>query len=88
MYLEDVDENEKVTYLTEGMLRALHRKVSTDTPPYKIFVPYHSYLRKDGLPLIPGEVSDLHFGLFPISALIRKGHRIRIAIAGADQDSL
>ena len=41
---------------TEGMLRAIHRKVSTDTPPYKQFVPYHSFKRKDAMPLIPNEL--------------------------------
>ena len=30
VYLEDVDENGKVTYLTEGELRALHRRVSNE----------------------------------------------------------
>jgi hypothetical protein len=84
VYLEDVDESGKVTYLTEGMLRALHRRISREVPPYKVFGPYHSFKRKDGEPLVPGEVAELNFSLFPISALIRKGHRIRVAIGGAD----
>ena len=32
VYLEDVDENGKVTYVTEGQLRPLHRKVSNEIP--------------------------------------------------------
>ncbi len=87
VYLEDVDENGRVTYLVEGQLRAIHRKVSTDVPPYTQFVPYHSFKRQDGMPLVPGEVAELTFGLLPTSALLKKGHRIRIAIAGADKDS-
>ena len=34
VYLEDVSPNGHVTYVTEGQLRAIHRKVSTATPPY------------------------------------------------------
>jgi predicted acyl esterase len=32
--------------------------------------------------LVPGQVAELEFGLLPISVLVRKGHRLRIAIAG------
>lgn len=87
VYLEDVDENGKVFYLIEGQIRALHRKISNALPPYTQFVPYHSFKRRDALPLKPGEVAEITFGLFPISALVRKGHSIRIAIAGADKDT-
>lgn len=87
VYLEDVDEAGQVIYLVEGQLRALHRKVSTDPPPYTQFVPYHSFKRQDAMELVPGEVAELTFGLLPISALVKKGHRIRIAIAGADKDT-
>ena len=87
VYLEDVDETGKVTYVTEGQLRGLHRRVSTEAPPYKMLVPYHSFRREDGMPLVPGEVAELNFGLLPTSVLIKKGHRIRIAIAGHDKDT-
>jgi len=87
VYLEDVDPSGKVIYLTEGHLRALHRKVSSDPHPFTEPVPYHSYRRADGAPLVPGQVARLTFGVLPTSALIRRGHRIRIAVAGADQDT-
>lgn len=85
VYLEDVDESGKVTYLTEGELRALHRKVSKEQPPHWMGVPFHTFKRKDGMPLVPGQVAELKFGLLPTSVLIRKGHRLRIAIAGHDK---
>jgi putative CocE/NonD family hydrolase len=84
-YLEDVCEDGTVRYITEGLLRAIHRKVSPEIPPYLLQVPYHSFKREDLMPLIPGEVAELTFGLLPTSVLIRKGHRIRVAIAGHDQ---
>src|SRR5215813_5500757 len=87
VYLEDFDEKGVVTYLTEGALRALHRKISTETPPYKLLVPYHSFKQKDAMPLVPGQIAELKFGLQPTSVLIKKGHRLRIAIAGADKNT-
>lgn len=85
VYLEDIDENGHVTYITDGQLRAIHRKVSDEKPPYEILVPYHTFKQADAMPLVPGEVAGLTFGLLPTSVLIRKGHRIRIGIAGHDE---
>lgn len=87
VYLETVDEADRSQYLTEGMLRAIHRKISTPPPPYRQFIPYHSFRRADALPLIPDEAAELTFGLQPISALVRRGARLRVAIAGADADT-
>jgi putative CocE/NonD family hydrolase len=84
VYIEDVDEQGKVTYITEGQLRGIHRKVSNEKPPNNIQVPYHTFRKEDAMPLIPGEVAELSFGLNPTSVLIQKGHRIRLGIAGHD----
>ncbi|MBW2370349.1 MAG: hypothetical protein JRH15_20960 [Deltaproteobacteria bacterium] len=70
----------------EGQFRAIHRKISTEPPPYTMFGPYHTFKRADALPLVPGEVAEIAFDLFPISVRFRKGQRIRVAIAGADKD--
>jgi putative CocE/NonD family hydrolase len=86
VYLEDVDPSDKVFYISEGLLRAIHRKVSPQ-PPHWIGGPYHTFKREDGMPLLPGEVVELTFNLFPTSVLFRKRHRIRVAIAGHDKDS-
>jgi putative CocE/NonD family hydrolase len=88
VYLEDVDEKGRVTYVTEGVLRALHRKISTDKPPFTDVVPYRSFKRADAAspPLKPGEVFEMAFDLLPTSYLFKRGHRIRVAIAGADKD--
>lgn len=86
VYLEDVDGEGNVAYVTEGMLRALHRKVSSAKPPYVLTVPYHSFERADGAPLVPGDLAELTFDLLPTSYVFRAGHKLRIAIAGADKD--
>lgn len=85
VYLEDVAPDGHVHYLTEGVLRLAHRHISADAP-YVHPAPYHSFLRQDMKPLTPHEVAEVRLGLYPISVRIGKGHRIRIAIAGADHD--
>ena len=85
VYLEDVDERGHVTYITEGQLRSIHRKVSAEPPPYRLQVPYHSFKQADAMPLIPGEMAEITFGLLPTSVLIRRGHRLRLGIAGHDE---
>jgi uncharacterized protein len=87
VYLEEVDGDGRVLYLTEGQLRGIHRRVSDEEPDFRTFVPHHSFLRRDAQPMVPGEVTELRFGLLPVSALVRRGHRLRIAIAGADRDT-
>lgn len=85
VYLEDVSPDGRVTYITEGHLRAVHRRVSAEKPPYQLQVPYHTYRQSDALPLVPGEKAELTFGLNPTSVLLRKGHCLRVSIAGHDE---
>lgn len=87
VYLEDVAPDGTVRYLTEGMLRALHRKVADEAPPYEMVGPYHTFEREDGEPLVPGHVAVLEFEFMPLSVLVPAGHRLRIALAGADADT-
>ena len=82
VYLEDVAPGGRVTYITEGMLRLSQRAVSVS--PYVTQGPYHSQERADVESLVPGEVTSIEIALYTTSVLIRKGHAIRIAIAGHD----
>ncbi|HEX8721427.1 MAG TPA: CocE/NonD family hydrolase [Pyrinomonadaceae bacterium] len=85
VYLEDVDEGGRVTYITEGQLRASARRLSDDPRPYRWPAPYHSFKRKDAAPLVPGQTAEVRFALLPTSVLLRKGHRVRVAVAGHDK---
>jgi putative CocE/NonD family hydrolase len=87
IYLKDIDEDGNITYITDGEFRVIHRKVSTEKPPYKILVPYHTYRSDDANPLIPGEIAEVKFGLHNTSVLLKKDHRLKIAIAGCDKDT-
>ena len=84
-YLEDVAPEGRVTYVDEGILRLIDRKeVDRKILSYEPLGPAHSFLRNDAEPLKPNESARVRFSLFPTSVLLRKGHRIRIALAGAD----
>jgi len=86
VYLEDVDPDGHCRYITEGVFRALHRKV-TSAPRYLQCVgPYHSYARTDAMLLEPEVPADITFSLLPTSWRFAAGHRIRLAIAAADRD--
>jgi putative CocE/NonD family hydrolase len=87
VYLEDVAPDGTVRYIGEGQLRLLHRKVSDEAPPFVTVGPYHSYKEADSELMVPGEVAEVTFALYPTSVLFRSGHRIRIAIGGADADT-
>jgi putative CocE/NonD family hydrolase len=86
-YLDAEAPDGRVVYVTDGQLRALHRKVSDAEPPYRMWVPYHTFRQEDGARMVPGEVTKLTFGLLPTSALIPKGYRLCVSIAGHDADT-
>lgn len=83
-YLEAVAPDGRVIYLTEGVLRALHRKVSDEEPVYVQDGPHHSFLRKDASPMTPGVLTEIAMKLYATSIVVPKNYRLRIALAGAD----
>jgi hypothetical protein len=84
-YLEDAAPDGRVTLLDDGELRAVSRKlVDPHSLPYISLGPVPSSSRDQAQPLVPGEPVELKFSMWPTSVLLRKGHRFRIALAGAD----
>ena len=86
VYLEEVDGSGKSTYISEGDLRASHRKL-TKAPFNILGLPYHSHYQSNLAPIPAGEPVELVFDLLPTSYLFRAGHRIRITITCADADN-
>ncbi|HCR97492.1 MULTISPECIES: CocE/NonD family hydrolase [Halomonas] len=86
VYIEDIDENGRAAYVTEGVFRALHRRIAESHPNLPAIGPNHSFNERDARYLIPGECSEIAFDLLPTSWLFKAGHRLRIAIALADSD--
>ncbi|MBC7230961.1 MAG: CocE/NonD family hydrolase [Actinobacteria bacterium] len=85
VYLEDLAEDGHAQYKSEGQLRASLRK--TGKRPWLPDLPYHPCMQADAQPLVPGERTELAITLFPVSHVFKKGHRIRVSLAGADRDN-
>jgi uncharacterized protein len=86
LYLTEIEADGRERYVTEGVLRALHRKDAPDTPAHRTKWPTHSFRREDAAPLVPGQATRLSIALLPTSWRLRKGSRLRLSIAGADAD--
>jgi len=86
-YLEDVSPKGRVTYLAEGQIRLLFGGPPSGEPGYNSVGPAHTFARAEVLPIKPDGVTVFSFTLSPISVVVRRGHRIRLAIAGADADT-
>lgn len=88
VYLEDVAPDNRVTYITQGVLRLAFRKMAVSDDGAYSADPLHTYRRADMSPMTPGKFENVVLGLAPIAALVHKAHRLRIAIAGADNGNL
>ncbi len=83
VYLEEVDQRGKAIYITEGDLRASHRKLSQ--APFNIYgLPYQSHLEADQASIPADQPFEMVFSLLPTSYQFQTGNRIRITVAFAD----
>lgn len=70
-----------------GQLRASMRKLKS--PPYNYLeLPWHSFLKEDVLPLVPGEPAELDFSILPISMIFKAGHKLRLEISFIGRNTL
>ncbi len=86
-YLEDVDPQGHVRYITEGQLRLIHRKLSSEPAPYRSPGVHRSFTRRDAAPMASGERAEIVLDLLPIAFQVRRGHRLRLSIGAADRDN-
>jgi uncharacterized protein len=86
VYLTEIEADGTERYVTEGLLRALHRK-ETDAPDnYQTTWPFRTFSRQDASPLVVGHLEPIRIPLLPTAWCFSAGSRIRISIAGADAD--
>jgi hypothetical protein len=85
-YLSEVETDGTVRYITEGVLRAIHRAEAPPPRTYKATWPWRTFARKDAKPMPIGEPQLLRFALLPVAWRFAKGSRIRLSISGADAD--
>lgn len=86
VYLSEVEADGAERYVTEGLLRALHRKESPAPETYRTSWPFRSFHREDAAPLTPGEAETVRIPLLPVGWRFAAGSRIRLSICGADAD--
>lgn len=85
-YLSEITEDGKTHYVTEGVLRAIHRAESPAPELQNWSWPYRDFSRAKAQPLALHTPEKLRFALLPTSWTFAKGSRIRLSIAGADAD--
>ena len=86
VYLSEVEADGAERYVTEGLLRALHRRERPAPDHYRTTWPFRSFTRADAAPLVPGRVERIRIPLLPVAWRFAAGSRIRLSIAGADDD--
>jgi putative CocE/NonD family hydrolase len=83
-YLEEVEPDGRSTYITDGCLRASHRRLNV--PDHnRMSLPYHRSFAQDK-ELLPDEPVELTFDLYPTANLFEAGHRMHLSITCADYD--
>lgn len=88
VYLDDVAPDGRVTYLSEAVLRGIFRNSSPKPVDYKTIGVNRSFYRADASLMKPGNIYEIDVDMFPVSALIAKGHKLRFSLAGADVDAM
>ena len=86
VYLSEVEADGRTHFITEGMLRALHRALGEAPASYRTTWPWRPFTRAQAKLLTPGVAERLVFALLPVSWTLKRGSRLRISIAGADAD--
>lgn len=86
VYLTEVEADGTERYVTEGLLRALHRKESAAPETYRTTWPFRSFRREDAKPLVPGQVERIRIPFLPTAWRFKAGSRIRFSLSGADAD--
>lgn len=82
-YLEDVDAGGHARLVTEGELRTIHATRLVEEPVARAVA---TFRRADALRLEPHQPATHVIELLPLAMVFRRGHRIRLSLAGADVD--
>lgn len=86
--VDDVDPFGNVRPLTNGLMAASYRAIDLNRSRYingVMIQPWHPFTAASVLPVIPGKPMLVPVEIFPTAALVRAGHRLRIAISSSNQ---
>ncbi|PWN03145.1 hypothetical protein DJ010_08450 [Nocardioides silvaticus] len=85
--VSDVAPDGTVSRLTGGWQVISHRKLVRSKSRYldgKLIQPFHPFTKATRQKLKPGQVAPVDVEIFPTTAVVNKGHRLRFTIAGFD----
>ena len=83
----DVDPSGRSTELSDGLLAASHRALDTGRSRVLNGVnlqPFHPYTRAAVQPVTPGEPMPLDIEIFSTNAVLKAGHKLRVAVGPSD----
>ncbi|MFX1680995.1 CocE/NonD family hydrolase [Mitsuaria sp. CC2] len=87
--IDDVDPSTgAVKPLTHGLMSAAHRAVDTSRSRFvngTMIQPWHPFTAGAALPVVANEPMLVPVEVFPVAALVRAGHRLRIAVSASNQ---
>ena len=84
--LEEIDENGRVQYVTEGVLRASQRKLA-EAPFDNLGLPYQRCFEADAEAVPADDPVEVRMDLHPTATIFNAGHRLRVTVMGADADN-
>lgn len=85
--IEDVAPDGTVSRITGGWQVISHRALDTTKSRYldgRLIQPWHPFTKASQKNLVPGQVAPVDVEVFPTGAVIRPGHRLRIAVQAFD----
>lgn len=86
--LDEVSPDGTAKPLSNGLLLASLRAVDESRSRFmqgEMIQPYHYLSKEHELPVEPGEVFKMQIEIFPTSALIRKGQKLRVSVSASNQ---
>jgi putative CocE/NonD family hydrolase len=86
--VDDVDALGKATPISTGLMSASHRAVDVTRSRLVngvMIQPWHDFTEASRLPVVPGQAMLVPVEIFPAAALVKKGHKLRVAISASNQ---
>jgi putative CocE/NonD family hydrolase len=86
--IDDVDVWGNATPISTGLQSASHRAVDTSRSRYingVMVQPWHPFTMAAKQAVVPGQAMLVPVEVFPAAVLVRKGHKLRIAISASNQ---
>lgn len=86
VYISEQTTDGTEHYITEGLLRLLHRKTVDAPSSFPPWRPFRSFTRMDAEPLVPGRFERITIPLLPTSWRLSAGSRLVVSLAAHDAD--